>query len=275
MNPQTPTTHSPSLSAADALGALQQAWAQQQTPLAPAPPATPEPAAELRQSFLDLREVPQISFDDARAAFPMLAPGFPAEWKEQLRQLRNRLCTAQGELAGENENLQILAFTNMCGARPRYGTATNLALALSSLQDTRVLVADANLYCPTLHNALHIPPGPGLCEATRSNRAALPACFRRVAGSQIYLLPTGDALANAMDPIDLRGFHLLLHSLRAQFDWILLDGPGFDTTADAMGVSMAADGVIMMIEQERDSFREVARALGQVHGRRLLGAVMY
>ena len=74
---------------------------------------------------------------------------------------------------------------------------------------------------------------------------------------------------------DLRGLHVVLHSLRAQFDWILIDGPGFDTTADAMAITMTTDGVIMMIESERDSFRLVSKALSHVQGRRMLGAVMF
>ena len=272
------TAAAPAISAPDTLGALQQAWTQVAPPRPEAPPPPAETSAHrlpLRESFLSLRDIPQISFEEARGAFPMLASTYPVEWKEQVRQLRNRLSNAQAELHDSDESLQVLAFTNMECARPRYGTAANLALAMASMQDTRVLVVDANLSAPTLHPSLRLAAGPGLCEATRADRIALPPCFRRVAGTQVYFLTVGDTMTFAMDPLDLRGLHVLLRSLRSQFDWILIDGPGFDTPADAMAITMAADGVIIMIESERDSFREVARALGQVQGRRMLGAVMF
>jgi Mrp family chromosome partitioning ATPase len=280
MSTQPQTIRAEHVDAPAFLGAIQQAWSAQQPP-APPPPRVAEPAvsrepvAAPADSFLHLRQIPQIPLDSARDAFPMLSRDYPADWKDQIRQLRNRLCGAQGDLEAAHESLQILAFTNMDGARPRHGTATNLALAFASLQDTRVLVIDANLHAPSLHAGLHIPPGPGLCEATRYSREQLPTCFRRITGTQLYLLPAGDVAAHPMDPLDLRGLHSLLHSLRAQFDWILIDGPGFQAPADAIAVTMAADGVIMMIEQRQDSFRQVSRALSQVQGRRMLGAVMY
>jgi Mrp family chromosome partitioning ATPase len=281
MNP-TDTTTTASVDAPGTLSALQNAWSQFQAPQAlPQPLSAPsEPKSEpfsppLRESFLSLRDVPQIPFDDARAAFPMLASGYPAEWKEQVRQLRNRLGAAQSELQFHDESLQVVAFTNMDGSQDRFGTATNLALAMASIQDTRVLVIDANLAAPTLHSALRVAPGPGLAKATHASRESLPSCFRRVTGSQVYFLTAGETNSSNIDPLDFRGFHNLLRSLRNQFDWIFIDAPGFDTPADAMAVTMAADGVIMIIKSEHDSFREVARALGHVQGRRMLGAIMF
>ena len=260
--------------APEALNALQQSWTQAHAPH-PSSDSAPPSNLPLRDSFLSLRDIPQISFDEARGAFTMTDPAYPADWKEQIRQLRNRLNSAQAELPDPNDVLQVIAFTNMDGLRPRHGTVANLALAMAAIQDTRVLVVDANLSFPTLHENLNVPAAPGLCEVTRASRIAMPQCFRRVAGTQVYFLTVGDTTAYPMDALDLRGLHVLLHSLRAQFDWILLDGPGFDTAADAMAITMTADGVIMMIESERDSFRLVAKALSHVQGRRMLGAVMF
>lgn len=276
MSPQPAIDKADSLSAPEALSALQQSWTQSNPLPAPEPHVLPnETRIPLRDSFLSLRDIPQISFEEARAAFPIYDAGFPKEWKEQVRQLRNRLNAAQAELQDPGDVLQVIAFTNLDGSRPRYGTTANLALTMASIQDTRVLVVDAALSNPTLHKTLHVPPGPGLCETTRADRFALPQCFRRVAGTQVYFLTVGDMTTFPMDPLDLRGLYALLHSLRTQFDWILIDAPGFDTTADAMAITMAADGVIMIIESERDSFRTVSKALSQVQGRRLLGAIMF
>lgn len=280
MNHTTIASPAASVAAPDTLSALQNAWAGIGAPPAqpqsqPEPPRPEAVSLPLRESFLSLRDIPQISFDDARGAFSMISSAYPAEWKEQVRQLRNRLAAAQSELQMQDEALQVVAFTNMDGRTDRFSTASNLALAMASIQDTRVLSVDANLASPSLHASLRIAPGPGLCEATRASRENLPACFRRVAGSQVYFLTAGDIATSNIDPLDLRGLHNLLRSLRSQFDWIFVDAPGFDTPADAMAITMAADGVIMMIESQQDSFRDVARALGQVQGRRMLGAIMF
>ncbi|HEU0119264.1 MAG TPA: hypothetical protein VFQ91_01985 [Bryobacteraceae bacterium] len=236
----------------------------------PIPPRLP-----LRDSFLSLRDVPQLSFQQARHAFPMVHPACPAEWKRQIRDLRNRLNEAQAELQDPADRLQILAFSNMDGRRRRYGIAANMALAMASIQDTRVLVIDANLIAPSLHTALGLPDSPGLCEASRADRLALPPCFRRIAGTQVYLLPAGNSDVFPESPLSLDGLQALLHSLRSQFDWIFLDAPGFDTPTDALAFTLAADGLILMIDREYDDYAGVTLALSQVERRRLLGAVLY
>lgn len=237
---------------------------------------SPPPAAQKirRASFLDLRAVPQISEQDAARVFPMMNPGFPGEWKEQIRQLRTRLNGLQAESAMQEQELQIVAITNLRAGSPRHGMAANLALTMSSMRDMRVLVVDAKLSTADMHMLLGESTGAGLCEASRASREDLPASFRRITGTQIYLMPGGDASAHPLDPLDLRGVHAMLQSLRPQFDWILLDCPSFDSPSDAMAMSMFADGTLMLVEREQDGFEAMERALGQVQGKRLLGAVI-
>ena len=214
MSPNPAVNNAASLSAQDTLSALQQSWTQSHNPDPIQEPASPA-NLPLRESFLSLRDIPQITFDQARGAFTMTDPAYPADWKEQIRQLRNRLNSAQAELPDPNDLLQVIAFTNMDGRRPRHGTAANLALAMAAIQDTRVLVVDANLSFPTLHENLNVPASPGLCEVTRASRIAMPQCFRRVAGTQVYFLTVGDTNAYPMDALDLRGLQLRINPTQA------------------------------------------------------------
>src|SRR5205809_144450 len=95
-----------SVPAPETLGALQQSWAYaaprlvEEVPRTPAPALDPAPTPQrlpFRDSFLSLRDVPQIPFEQARGAFPMSELGYSTEWKDQVRQLRNRLNNAQAE----------------------------------------------------------------------------------------------------------------------------------------------------------------------------------
>lgn len=237
---------------------------------------SPPPAAQKirRASFLDLRAVPQIAEQDALGVFAMMNPAFPGEWKEQIRQLRTRLNGMQAESAMQEQELQIVAIANLRAGSPRHGLAANLALTMSSMRDMRVLVVDAKLAAADMHGLLGESAGAGLCEASRAKREDLAASFRRITGTQIYLMPGGDASAHPLDPLDLRGVHAVLQSLRPQFDWILLDCPSFDSPSDAMAMTMFADGTVLLVEREQDGFDRMERALGQVQGKRLLGAII-
>lgn len=228
-----------------------------------------------QRRFLNLHEIPQISFEDARPAFPALATSFPQEWKQQIRQLRARLAQMQADVASRQQHsLQVVSICSLQSQRPRHGLAANLAYMLATIQENRVLVIDARVGNPGLGEALGMPLTQGLCEATRLKREDLPNCIRRVSGSQLYLMPTGQADTFGFDPIDLRGLHVLLHGLRQQFDWVIIDAPSFDSPADAMLLSQCADGTLFVVEREKDNFAALSKALGETQGRYLLGAVL-
>jgi Mrp family chromosome partitioning ATPase len=231
--------------------------------------------ANLSRRYLNLHEVPLISFEEARPAFPALASQFPHDWKQQIRQLRARLSQMQTDVSRRQEqSLQVVSIATLHGARPRHGLAANLAYMLATVQENRVLVVDGRVGQPGLGEALGMPLTQGLCEATRLKREELPNCMRRISGSQLYLMPSGQADQFGFDPIDLRGLHVLLHGLRQQFDWVIVDAPSFDNPADAMLMSQCADGTLFIIEREKDSFAALSKALGETQGRYLLGAVL-
>jgi Mrp family chromosome partitioning ATPase len=234
-----------------------------------------------RERFVNLYEAPQISFEQAKPAFPLLDADFDFHWKQQVRSLRTRLSQMQAELREKQQApLNIVAVTSLAKDRPRHGLAANLAYTLATVQDNRVLLIDARLPQPGqevrwgLGAQLSLGEVPGLCEATRLEREKLPQCFQRISGSQLYLMPAGQAEQFDFDPVDLRGLHLLLYGLRPQFDWILIDAPSYDCPADAIALNQCADGTIFVVEREQDNFADMSRALGQTQGRYLLGAVL-
>ena len=224
---------------------------------------------------LDMHFVPQMKLTDAAAAFPCLNPSYPVAWKQQVRQIRNRLTSFDEEVQQrEKRGVQVVSIVSLNGRRPRKGLAANLGFALAAMESTKVLVIDAKLGCPDLDRLLGLSEARGLCDATRAEREDLPDCFRRISGTQLYLMPLGKADRYDSDAMDLRGMQRLLESLRKQFDWILLDGPGFETPADAMAVTLCADGTVYLVEQGVDRFSDLRLALQQTQGRYMIGAVM-
>lgn len=225
--------------------------------------------------ILDLHLVPQLRLADVEGAFPCLQADFPYLWKQQVRQLRNRLTHFDGEvLAREKSRVNVLGFVSVKGTVDRKGLAANLAFSLASMEETRVLLIDANPSRPLLGAKMGQAGGRGLCEALRAEREELPHCFSRIAGTQFYLLPFGQPRGYDGDALDLRGLQRLVAGLRQQFDWILIDGPGFDTPADATLVTLVADGTVYVIEQGVDRFEDLRLALKQTQGRYMIGAVM-
>lgn len=238
-----------------------------------------ESAAVAENRFLDLHAVPQVDLDQVQAVFSWLNSKFPIAWKQQVRQLRATVTQFNEELRGRREaGLQVLALTSLNGLRSRQTLAANLAYALASVQDGRVLLIDAKFRKPDLDRAMGLDGAAasvgGLCEATRARQEEVPALMRRVRGTQLYLMPAGQVSRFELEPVDVEGLTRLLAGLRKQFAWIVVDGPGFDTPADAMAMTQVADGTVLLVERERDRFEAVGEALRQTKGRYILGAVL-
>ena len=212
-----------------------------------------------------------MKLSEAEKAFPCLDPKYPTAWKQQVRKLRNRLTHFDGEMNGQ---LKVVSLLSMNGQRPRKGLAPNLAFALAAMEETKVLLIDAKAERPDLDLQLGLTEARGLCDATRAHREDLPDCFRRIAGTQLYLLPFGQTLRYEGESMDLRGMQRLLSGLRQQFDWIVIDGPGFDTPADATLVTLCSDGTVYLVDQGVDRFEDLRLAFQQTQGRYMLGAVM-
>ncbi len=224
---------------------------------------------------LDLHLVPQIKLADAALAFSCLGPSYPLHWKQQVRQLRNRLTHFDQDVKlGDQPGVRVVSLISLEGARGRHGIAANLAFALASMEEAKVLYIDARGTHAELAKHLGLDSAIGLCEASRAQREDLPAAFRRISGTQLYLLPYGGLSPLDGEPIDPRGLQRLLEGLRQQFDWIIIDGPGFDTPADASMVTFCSDGTLYLVNQGIDRFEDLRQALRQTQGRYMLGAVM-
>jgi Mrp family chromosome partitioning ATPase len=218
---------------------------------------------------LDLHLVPQLALADVQGVFPMLDSQYPVDWKQQIRQLRNSIVHQAQEVQGrEGYSLKVISLLALAARSPRRSVAANLAFALAAMEDSRVLYVDGKGTAADLQ----LEDAGGLCMAAQAHREDLPACFRRVAGTQLYLLPYGRPSLEP-EPVNPRGLQRLLDGLRAQFDWVVIDGPSFETPADASLFSFCSDGALYLVAREQDSFADLRAALRLSQSRYILGAV--
>ena len=84
---------------------------------------------------------------------------------------------------------QVLLLTSTLPGEGKSLTSLNLALALAS-SESRVLVIDADLRRPVLHELVHTRPVPGLVDLMTDMTAAAKA-IRRIDGTRLSLLPSG------------------------------------------------------------------------------------
>jgi receptor protein-tyrosine kinase len=254
---------------AEQLGAIPPAVTPE-PPVTPPPPeepaVAPAKAAVPAGSWLDL--VPEVPFHPAPEAIlidhdrPQEAPS------EEFRSLRTRLNHLQ--------NLQPIHRVVVTSPSPAEGksfAAANLALAESHLAGNLTLLIDFDFRRPVVHNLFQIERGPGATDYLLGN-APLHACMKKVAGTNLYLMPAGTAVKNPLELLNLREVKVLFEELARTFNWILLDSPPLLFSADANLLGTLADGTILVVRIGATTIDTVHRAMQSLCENNVLGIVV-
>ena len=92
----------------------------------------------------------------------------------------------------------------------------------------------------------------------------------------VYMVPAGRDVSNPIGLINTQEFRLLLDELAEQFDVVIIDTPPVGVVIDAVEISSACDGVVMVIEYGKRHRREVQDAVKQMErsGTPILGCII-
>jgi capsular exopolysaccharide synthesis family protein len=151
-----------------------------------------------------------------------------------------------------------------------------------SLAGRRVLVVDADLRCPTLHQLLELPNHSGLANVL-SGQCDVPDVLQTVT-FRARTSPTGSLSVITSGTVSADSVHLLglprmaatLEDLSCRFDFIVLDSPPVLPVNDPIVLSTAADMVLLVIQAGEAAAHEVRRARQRLESvsARIVGSVL-
>jgi capsular exopolysaccharide synthesis family protein len=186
--------------------------------------------------------------------------------REQYRRLAASLHEAQVE-----RGLKTLVVTS---ALPREGktlTAINLALTLSESYGRRVLLIDADLRRPSVHDVLGIANTQGLSEVLHVDQALLPT----VAIAETFdVLTSGKPDQEPLAGLSSQRMRRLLEYVSSQYDWVILDTPPIALLSDAQLVAGLTQAVIFVIRAGSTPFPIINRALDALGREIVIGTVL-
>jgi capsular exopolysaccharide synthesis family protein len=201
-----------------------------------------------------------------------LRPTLNADLSTHFYKLRDRALLALGE--SENGGRAVV----LTSSHPGEGTSTvalNFALAVGQTEKGRILLVDANLANPSLHEALGMSPGPGLADIVGGS-AKVEEAIRPSGADDLYVVTAGSKKMNPAELTKAKGVEDLLAVCREQYTLSIFDAPPvMDYNATAL-LAAATDGAILVVEAERERWEVTQRAtsLMQDAGARVLGAVL-
>jgi capsular exopolysaccharide synthesis family protein len=180
-------------------------------------------------------------------------------------------------LAASVHELQLkdgLKTLTVTSAVPREGktlTVSNLALTLSESYGRRVLLIDADLRRPSLHQLFGLRNAVGLIDVLRSERNDLPLTL---VTPMLSVLPAGQPGPNPVAGITSERMRVLLAEAVAEFDWVLLDAPPVTIMPDAGLLAGLTGGIVLVIGAGSTPYPLVARAIDELGRDCIVGTVL-
>jgi polysaccharide biosynthesis transport protein len=198
----------------------------------------------------------------------LLSDGAPPEFAEMLQGVRTNLIAVP-----ELSSARTILVTSSEAGEGKTVIAANLAVSLARLNQ-RVLLIDADLRRPRLHEMFGEQNGPGLTDVLLGK--ATSSAFRKTKVARLWLMPSGSATGNPADLLGSEAFGKLIDSLQKQVDWVVLDSPPVLAVADPCVISRVASGVLFVLGSGHTS-RDVACAAVErldAVGANLVGAML-
>jgi len=159
--------------------------------------------------------------------------------------------------------LRTLAITSPTQADGKSTVALGTAIAMGELRP-KVLVIDADMRRPTLHEKLGLKNGVGLSDvlvgAVRPTDAIQPTKYPGV-----DLLTNGTMSPNPIKLIQSERFDQMLKQLLETYEVVVFDTPALIPMFDAAAISAKADGTVLVVSAGKTDMRSAKQALQRLN----------
>jgi protein-tyrosine kinase len=237
--------------------------ARPEPPPGPALSVTPASLAEGSAEGLALFR----GFDRSIEERIVVGKGAPPILAEQFRRLAATLHHAQLV-----QGIKVVMVTSANPADGKTLTSTNLALTLSESYRRQVLLIDADLRRPSLHEVFGVPNVAGLNEGLMSTDEAK-LCALKVT-STLTLLTAGRPEPDPMSGLTSQRMRRILEEAASRFEWVIIDTSPIGLLADASIVGGMVDGALIVVRAGQTPHAAVVKAVEAFGRERILGVVL-
>ena len=150
-------------------------------------------------------------------------------------------------------------------------TIVNLALTLCDSFQERVLLIDADLRRPSIHEVFGIPNQTGLADSTRGAAGTMPLVE---ISPRLSVLTAGRPEASPLAPLASDRAREVIADAAAHFDWVLLDTPPVGLLPDASLVASLCEGILFVIAAGTTPYTIVKRCIAELGAERIVGVVL-
>jgi capsular exopolysaccharide synthesis family protein len=189
---------------------------------------------------------------------------------EAYRTLRTNL-----DFASLDQALKTLVVTSAGVGEGKSTTLANLAV-VSAQAGRKVVLVDADLRRPTLHQIFGLENGAGLTTGMMDESTLASPPLQETGVEGLSVLTSGPLPPNPADLVGSRRMEEVIAALAEQFDQVFFDTPPVVAVTDAAVLATKVDGVLLVIsagKTRREYARTAVQRLEQINAR-LVGTVL-
>jgi capsular exopolysaccharide synthesis family protein len=192
---------------------------------------------------------------------------------EAYRRLRTNLL-----FAAPDTDLNSVVLTSARSGEGKTRTAANLAIALAN-SDKKIVLIDADMRRPNQHRLFSKSLENGMSELIlETTPDHIPTLNGSHATQQpnLSLITSGTIPPNPSELLASKRAALLLQSLIATHDMVVIDTPPADVVTDALSVAAGASATIVVVEAGRTDARQAAAVIASLRnvGASVVGVVL-
>lgn len=161
--------------------------------------------------------------------------------------------------AGLPEGTKMLLATSSYPGEGKTVTMVNLGITMAEM-GKRVLMVDADIRRPVLHNIFGQDKAPGLAEILQG-RIEWDKALQPSGKENLSMITSGTIPPNPAELIASDNMKNFLDEVRPCFDIILLDCPSVLAVTDAAELSPLMDGVLLVVRAEKTPRESAQRAI--------------
>lgn len=265
-----PTANAPAPTAQPSTDVFESPWSFESGERPPVPESEVPTSIPLAESLPGSRQEAKALFRGFRpelAGRLVSTPSSPPLLAERFRRLAASLHHAQLV-----NGIRTVLITSANGGDGKTLTSANLALTLSESYRRNVLLIDADLRRPSLHDIFDVPNVHGLNDGLKAASDVRLSVIR--ISPTLTLLPAGRPDPDPMSSLTSPRMSEILREAADRFDWVIVDTAPIGLLADASLLSRMVDGSLFIVRANKTPFAAVKAGIETLGKERILGVVL-
>lgn len=159
-----------------------------------------------------------------------------------------------------DRNTKVVMITSSVSEEGKSTTVSNLAVTMAQ-DGKRVLVIDADLRRPKIHEIFQLSQMPGVTDVVYDSLFISEAIKSYKKVNKLDILTAGKLPISASEFIGSEAFKNLIFEMKELYDIVLIDVPPVLSVSDAVIISQFVDGVILTVAANQTKKKLIVRSI--------------